>query len=105
MNAKRLRLSVLAAATGIAALFAGGMPSFLGGPSFTSRAEAVVGRPATPMSYAGVARRTTYRAVTPNVVVAPRAVVVAPAPVVVVAPRPGCYQAVNGYGQIYWRCP
>jgi len=26
-------------------------------------------------------------------------------PVVVVAPRPGCYQAVNGYGQIYWRCP
>ncbi len=30
-------------------------------------AEAVVGRPATPVSYAGVARRTTVRAVTPGV--------------------------------------
>jgi len=30
-------------------------------------AEAVVGRPATPVSYAGVARRTTARAVTPGV--------------------------------------
>jgi len=105
MNAKRLRLAVLAAAMGFASLFVGEMPTLVGGPSFVSRAEAVVGRPRTPVSYAGVARRTTYRAVTPNVVVAPRAVVVAPAPVVVVAPRPGCYQAVNGYGQIYWRCP
>jgi hypothetical protein len=30
-------------------------------------AEAVVGRPATPVSYAGVARRTTVRAATPGV--------------------------------------
>ncbi len=30
-------------------------------------AEAVVGRPVTPVSYAGVARRTTVRAVTPGV--------------------------------------
>ena len=30
-------------------------------------AEAVVGAPATPVSYAGVARRTTVRAVTPDV--------------------------------------
>jgi len=30
-------------------------------------AEAVVGAPATPVSYAGVARRTTVRAVTPGV--------------------------------------
>lgn len=29
-------------------------------------ADAVVGRPATPVSYAGVARRTTVRAVTPG---------------------------------------
>jgi hypothetical protein len=32
-----------------------------------ANAEAVVGRPATPVSYAGVARRTTVRAVTPGV--------------------------------------
>ena len=30
-------------------------------------AEAVVGRPATPVSYAGVARRTTVRVATPRV--------------------------------------
>ena len=30
---------------------------------FVSTAEAIVGRPLTPMSYAGVARRTTRRAV------------------------------------------
>jgi hypothetical protein len=29
--------------------------------SFFSRAEAIVGRPLTPMSYAGVARRTARR--------------------------------------------
>lgn len=33
----------------------------------TSTAEARFGRPATPISYAGVARRTTRRAVTPGV--------------------------------------
>ena len=30
-------------------------------------ADAVIGAPATPVSYAGVARRTTVRAVTPGV--------------------------------------
>ena len=34
---------------------------------FISTAEAVVGRPATPVSYAGVARRTTVRVATPGV--------------------------------------
>lgn len=29
---------------------------------FIGKAEAIIGRPATPMSYAGVARRTAYRA-------------------------------------------
>lgn len=40
-------------------------PTFQGGLMAT--AEAVVGRPATPVSYAGVARRTTVRAATPGV--------------------------------------
>ena len=30
-------------------------------PSFVSTADAIVGRPLTPMSYAGVARRTARR--------------------------------------------
>ena len=35
--------------------------STLGGHSFVSTAEAVVGRPVTPVSVAGVARRTARR--------------------------------------------
>jgi hypothetical protein len=35
--------------------------------SFITTAEARVGRPATPVSYAGVARRTTARVATPGV--------------------------------------
>jgi len=39
-------------------------PNFL--VSFITTAEAVVGAPATPVSYAGVARRTTVRVATPG---------------------------------------
>ena len=35
--------------------------------SFLNPAEARLGRPATPVSYAGVARRTTVRVATPGV--------------------------------------
>ena len=35
--------------------------------SFVTTAEARIGRPATPVSYAGVARRTTVRVATPSV--------------------------------------
>jgi hypothetical protein len=55
--------------------------------SLVSSAEAIIGRPLTPMSYAGVARRTTARAV--GYGVAAGAVyggAVYGAPVVVVAP-------------------
>jgi hypothetical protein len=41
------------------------LPHFHGG--LIATAEAVVGRPATPVSYAGVARRTTVRVATPGV--------------------------------------
>lgn len=40
-------------------------PSSHGG--FVATAEARAGRPATPVSYAGVARRTTVRVATPGV--------------------------------------
>jgi hypothetical protein len=68
--------------------------------SFVTQAHAIIGRPLTPMSYAGVARRTTRRAVTAGAVAAGAAVVAAP---VVVAPA--CVQAVDAYGRIYVRCP
>ena len=37
--------------------------SLLALPPFVGRAHAIIGRPLTPLSYAGVARRTTRRAV------------------------------------------
>lgn len=70
--------------------------------SLVSSAHAVIGRPLTPLSYAGVARRTTRRAVAVGAAAA-APVVVAPAPVMV-APAPACVQAVDPYGRIYVRC-
>jgi hypothetical protein len=68
--------------------------------SLVSSAYAIIGRPLTPLSYAGVARRTTRRAVAVGAAAA-APVVVAPAPVVV---APACVQAVDAYGRIYVRC-
>ena len=55
-----------------AALIAGGLTwsgefSPPGTGSLISTADAIIGRPATPISYAGVARRTTVRVATPGV--------------------------------------
>jgi hypothetical protein len=49
----------VAAALGVAGELAHHSPFLLGG----GEAHAIIGRPLTPMSYAGVARRTTRRAV------------------------------------------
>jgi len=43
-------------------------------PLFVGQAHAIIGRPLTPLSYAGVARRTTRRAVVAAPVVAAPAV-------------------------------
>ena len=75
-------------------------PGSISGSGLVSRANAVIGRPLTPVSYAGVARRTTRRAVAAGAVVG-GAVVVVPAPVIV---APACVQAVDVYGRIYTRC-
>jgi hypothetical protein len=98
--ANMLMRSSVAGIVGLVALFwSGDIPS--GGQSaFVSSADARIGRPLTPMSYAGVARRTTRRAVAVGAVGA-GAYYAAP---VVVAPRGGCVQAVDAYGRIYTRC-
>jgi hypothetical protein len=70
--------------------------------SLVSQAEAIVGRPATPLSYAGVARRTTRRAVAVGAAAAYPVPVYVPAPPVY---APTCYQAVDAYGRVYTRCP
>lgn len=92
----RLTVRLAAVAVGLGALFLAEYPA-PHAPVFglLSRAEAVVGRPLTPLSYAGVARRTTRRAVEGGAYVA--------APYAV-APRAGCVRVVDAYGRIYWRC-
>ena len=67
--------------------------------SLVSSAEARIGRPLTPMSYAGVARRTTRRAVA----VGAGAAAVGAA-TVYAAPAAACAQAVDAYGRIVTVC-
>ncbi len=58
---KRLGIIVLAGVLGLGALELGERLSIPGVHSFVSTAEAVVGRPLTPVSVAGVARRSARR--------------------------------------------
>jgi hypothetical protein len=58
---KRFSVLVVVGIIGLIAFELGGRLSILGVHSFVSTAQAVVGRPLTPVSVAGVARRTTRR--------------------------------------------
>jgi hypothetical protein len=89
-------LVVFAVAVGTIGLFWNGNIPLDNQKGFVSTADAIRGRPLTPLSYAGVARRTTRRAV---------AVGAAAAPVVVVKPAPTCVQVVNSYGGVTYHCP
>jgi hypothetical protein len=93
-----LRFSI-ATVLGGAALFWGGQLPLDTQSSLVSSAEARIGRPLTPMSYAGVARRTTRRAVAVGAVAAGAAVVAAPMVV-----GPACSQVVDAYGRIVTVC-
>jgi hypothetical protein len=62
--------------------------------SFFSEAQARVGRPLTPMSYAGVARRTTRRAVAVGAAAGAAGAYYAPS----------CVQVVDAYGRVTTRC-
>jgi hypothetical protein len=69
--------------------------------SLTSPAEARIGRPLTPMSYAGVARRTTRRAY----VGAAAGVAGAAAVAGTAYYGSSCSQVVDAYGRVVTRCP
>jgi len=60
-SVKTLMLIAVAAAIGVGGFFWNGdiAPSKKSG--FVNEAQAIIGRPLTPMSYAGVARRTVRR--------------------------------------------
>ena len=66
--------------------------------SLVSSAEARIGRPLTPMSYAGVARRTTRRAV------AVGAGAAAAGATAGAYYGSGCVQVVDAYGRVVTRC-
>ena len=61
MMVKRIGIGLLVAIIGTLCLELGGRPSVQGEFEIISRAEAVVGRPLTPVSVAGVGRRTVRR--------------------------------------------
>ncbi len=82
----------LAAAAGFVVLFLHDNVSPTHRNGLIATAEARVGRPATPMSYAGVARRTTRRAY------------VAGAAATGAAVTSGCYQVVDAYGRLVTQC-
>jgi hypothetical protein len=98
-----LRMMV-ASAAGVACLLVSDNPSQIRPDALVSQANAWIGRPLTPMSYAGVARRTTRRAVYAGAAVGAAAVApVYMAPTIYTAP--GCIQRVDAYGRIYYQCP
>jgi hypothetical protein len=99
MHAAKRTMTIICAAlaAGSTLMWSGSLPR--SASDFASRAEARIGRPMTPMSYAGVARRTTRRAV------AVGAAGAAAAGAYYYHQRPGCVQVVNSYGQVMWQCP
>jgi hypothetical protein len=92
MTVSSRKLIVFAAAALAVGLFWNGEAAVDGG--LVASAEARVGRPLTPMSYAGVARRTTRRAVAVGAGVAAAGAYYGP----------GCVQVVDAYGQLVTRC-
>ena len=60
-SAKTFTLVTAAIAAGVAGLFWSGDITPSTSSSLVTEAQAIIGRPLTPMSYAGVARRTVRR--------------------------------------------
>jgi len=89
---RKLIVTAAAAAALVGGLLWNGETGIDGG--LVTSAEARVGRPLTPMSYAGVARRTTRRAVA----------VGAGAAAAGAYYGSGCVQVVDAYGQVVTRC-
>ena len=93
-EARKILLGAVAVAAFAAGLSWSG-PGRVVESGFFSEAAARVGRPLTPMSYAGVARRTTRRAV---------AVGAAGAAAAGAYYGSSCVQVVDAYGRVTTRC-
>jgi hypothetical protein len=96
LTSRKLMISAAAAVALTGGLFWNGGTAIDRG--LVNSAEARVGRPLTPMSYAGVARRTTRRAV------AVGAGAAAAGAAAGAYYGSGCVQVVDAYGQVVTRC-
>jgi hypothetical protein len=96
ISSRRVMMLVAAVAAVAAPLSWNGTSSVVNSGLF-SEAQARIGRPLTPMSYAGVARRTTRRAVVGGAAGA----AVGAAGVIY---APSCIQVVDAYGFVTMRC-
>ncbi len=96
--------AILAAIVGIGCIFVSEKVSLTNPGSLVTEANARIGRPLTPLSYAGVARRTTRRAVAYGAAAA-APVYAAPVYGAPVYAAPACYQVANAYGQLTTVCP
>jgi hypothetical protein len=103
LKSKLLKIA-LGTSVAILCLSVSDQASLTRGGTFMTSAEALIGAPLTPLSYAGVARRTTRRAIVGGAVVGGAIVGGAVAGAAVVAVPPSCVQAVDVYGRIYNRC-
>ena len=83
---KRLGLSLSVVMLGLPVMGVGERLSVPGASGYVATAEARVGRPLTPVSYAGVARRTTRRAAYGAAAYGTAAA--------------GCVQAYDAYGRL-----
>ncbi|MGH6807466.1 MAG: hypothetical protein ACREEJ_11565 [Ensifer adhaerens] len=93
MAIRRTATLVLASAVAIFELFWSGTMLPERPADLLSQAEARIGRPLTPVSYAGVARRTTRRSVYAGAAAATYY-------------APGCVQVRDAYGNVVgYRCP
>jgi hypothetical protein len=93
----------LATIAGVGGLFVSEQISLTKPGSLVTEANARIGRPLTPMSYAGVARRTTRRAVVGGAVVGGA---VAAGGYGAYGPNygSGCVRVVGAYGRMVTRC-
>ncbi len=88
---RKILRNAMVATAGVACLFVSEHPSLTEPDTLVATAEARIGRPLTPMSYAGVARRTTRRAVAVGAAAG-------------AAAATGCVQVVDAYGRVVTRC-
>lgn len=99
---KLLQRALIGGGTAAIAMLWGGQIPTTANPQFISTAEARIGRPLTPVSVAGVARRTTRRAVAAGAVTGAAVATGTAAARAAAATR--CVRVYGAYGRVATVC-